>query len=233
MIKYFYIPIKLIYIAYLLISVSNVSSNVLIFTISSPLLFAMANCIFIISKNSNGKDRILLIFITLLYTVNIFLFLLLNKNIIYGNLVIIIIEVIVINKLNLNRGEKTTKTTILSIPLQSLFAAIAFSIYHTFVLTWIYIFFVAIMPIFSLLLSISEMALIKKDIPQTAYKNIVKKIIYYVLVMAWIIPYMYSCLFYKEGLSIKIDFMIYGLLLAIYPFSTMLITIHPKTNNIE
>lgn len=225
--KYFYISLKFIYIVYLLAAVSNVSKEILLFTISSPLLIALSSSIFAFVKKNDSKGRILLIILTIIYTIVVVLFLLVNKYIIYINFPIIIIETILIKKLNLNNDQATTKATILSIPLQLLFLCIGFSMYNTFLTSYIYIIFVVIMCAFSLWLSLSEMRLLQSDF---ASGHIFKKIATYVCIIAWIIPFLYSYVLLNNSLNVRLDFMIYGLLIAIYPYSAMLIATNLKTN---
>jgi hypothetical protein len=227
--KYFYVLPKLTFVVYLLLAVNNITSNVLLFTISSPLLFAVANAMFIFTKNSKAKDKLLLLATAIIYAVIIVLFLLVNKYIIYANFAIVIIEIFLIAKLKLNTKQKITKAVILSIPVQLLFVAISFSMYHTYLKPWLFIIFVVIMSLFSLALSISVSKLIGKENSSYASRHIAKKFISTILIMIWIVPFMYSYLLRDDGLIMKLEFMIYGLILAIYPYATMLLAINKKT----
>ncbi len=204
-------------------AVSNVSSELLLFTISSPLLFAVASGLFVFFKNKKGKGKRLLIYAIILYTVVVILFLLVSKHIIYINFVIVVIEALLIKKLGLNDSQVSNKATILSIPLQILFFSIGFSMYQTFMTPYIYIIFVFIMSAFSLWLSLSERALLKKNFSQATSKHIVKTIISSICIIAWVVPLMYSYVLLNNSINIKLDLMIYGLLIAIYPYATMLI----------
>jgi hypothetical protein len=74
---------------------------------------------------------------------------------------------------------------------------------------------------------LSEMRLLQSDF---ASGHIFKKIATYVCIIAWIIPFLYSYVLLNNSLNVRLDFMIYGLLIAIYPYSAMLIATNLKTN---
>ncbi len=224
--KYFYVLPKLIFVIYLLLALHNNTSDVLSFTISSPLLFAVANAIFIFTNNSKVKDKVLLIAATLFYAIIIILGLLINKYIILANLAIIFIEIFLITKFKLNSNKNITKGAILSIPVQLIFVTLSFSMYHTFLKVWIFIMFVVIISLFSLALSGFAAIRVGKKIPEYGSRHMAKRLISVILMMVWIVPFMYAYRLSDSGLTGRLDFMIYGLVLAIYPYSSMLIAIH-------
>ena len=71
--------------------------------------------------------------------------------------------------------------------------------------------------------TLSERALLKKKFSQATSKHIVKTIISSICIIAWVVPLMYSYVLLNNSINIKLDLMIYGLLIAIYPYATMLI----------
>lgn len=229
MIKYFYTLIKFIFVVYLTLVLRNDTNAMLIMTISSPILLAAANGIFIFTKNTTQKNKTTLIVFALLYMAIIILSLIINMYIIFANLAIIAAETITTKKLNLNSDKRTSKAVILSITTQLVLVAISFSMYHTFLSKWIYAIFAAVVPVSSLILFLAASRQVSLAVPSFALRNKAKKIVSLVLAAAWAVPFMYCYSFADNGITMRFDFMIYGLLLAIFPYAEMLLALHKKT----